>query len=218
MLLERRSGLGLGGAASVVLLIASVDVLVLFSVAAASGTVALAHTGFIDAEARAVISSLLAIGIVGFFGGLTLLRAPIALGPLERLRALSVFAALRTTPLARLAELVVIRTCFVSSFIGLGAAAFYAFDVRPPTAELLVGMVVVGVVAALPIAIAGLGTGQIAFKELFGAYGSPETLVAMSLALSVGMILLRAGMGVVVAREFTREALRETRASREEST
>ena len=38
-------------------------------------------------------------------------------------------------------------------------------------------------------------------------------MLALSLALTVGMIALRAGMGLVMAREFTREVLEETRAT-----
>jgi len=36
-------------------------------------------------------------------------------------------------------------------------------------------------------------------------------VLAMSLVLSAGMILMRALMGLVVAREYTREALAQTR-------
>ena len=72
-------------------------------------------------------------------------------------------------------------------------------------------MLIVALVAAIPIAVAGLGTSQAAFLYLFESYAPPETLLAMSLVLSAGMLTLRALMGVAFAREFTREALRETR-------
>ena len=38
---------------------------------------------------------------VGFFAGLALLRAPRSLGPLDRVRSLAIFDALRTTPMGR---------------------------------------------------------------------------------------------------------------------
>ena len=70
---------------------------------------------------------------------------------------------------------------------------------------------IVGFVAGLPIAVAGLGTSQAAFVFLFRDYASQEALLAQSLVLSTGMLALRAGMGVAFAREFTREALRAAR-------
>jgi hypothetical protein len=74
-------------------------------------------------------------------------------------------------------------------------------------------MIIVGVVSALPIAVAGLGTGQIAVVEAFGRFADRETLLALSLVLTAGLLALRAGMGLVVAREFTREVLEETGAA-----
>jgi hypothetical protein len=70
-----------------------------------------------------------------------------------------------------------------------------------------VGILVVAVVAALPIAVAGLGPGQLAFVEVFRDLASRETLLVISLVLSAGMITLRVGMGLLFAREFAREAL-----------
>jgi hypothetical protein len=61
--------------------------------------------------------------------------------------------------------------------------------------------------------VAGLGTGQIAVIEVFGHLADKETLLALSLVLTAGMLALRTGMGLMVAREFTREALEETRAT-----
>jgi hypothetical protein len=206
VLLRRRAGMGLGESASVVLLVASVDVLILM-VMAAGGTT-LMETG-----APAVRAGLFALLVVGFVVGMTVLRMPADLGPIERIRSLTVFAALRVTPILRLARLAVLRVCFTSSFIALGGAAFAAFGISVPFSDLVVGMVVVGVVGALPIAVAGLGTGQIAVVEVFGHLADKETLLALSLVLTAGMLALRAGMGLVMAREFTREVIEEARAS-----
>ena len=70
---------------------------------------------------------------------------------------------------------------------------------------------ILALVGALPIAVAGIGPGQIAALEVFRGIAPPETLLALSLVLSVGLIALRAGMGLLFAREFTREALEQTR-------
>ena len=148
---------------------------------------------------------------MGFFGGLVLLRMPGSLGPVDRLRSLSVFQALRDTPARRLAELFALRVLFSLCFIGVAGAAFRAFEIEVPAAKLVVGMMVLAVVGALPIAVAGLGTGQIAAVYVFRGVAPPETLVTLSLVLSAGLIALRAAMGILFAREFTREALAQTR-------
>ena len=61
--------------------------------------------------------------------------------------------------------------------------------------------------------VAGLGTGQVAFVSVFGRYGDDEVLLACSLAFSTGLIIMRAGMGLLFAREFTREAFVAARLS-----
>jgi uncharacterized membrane protein YbhN (UPF0104 family) len=204
VLLRRRAGIGLGESASVVLLISLTDlllVLLLGAVAAAT----------LEAEGPVVRAGVVAVAGVGFFGGLLLLRMPASLGPLERIRSLSVFDALRKAPVRRLAELAALRLLFSICFIGVAGATFYAFDIPISTSRLVVGMMVLAVVGALPIAVAGLGTGQIAAVYVFRGIAPEGVLVAVSLVLSAGLIGLRAGMGLLFAREFTREALEQTR-------
>ena len=103
------------------------------------------------------------------------------------------------------------RVIFAISFVMVSGVAFLAFDITPPMGQLVAGMMVVAVVAALPIAIAGLGTSQWAVITVFGNLADYNTLVAFSLILSAGMISLRVGIGLIFAREFTREALAQSR-------
>ncbi len=203
LLLHRRAALPLGRSAGIVLLISSADLLVVLALAG-MGT-AFMQTG------PGLHAGVLLLGFVGFFGGLALLRTPGSLGPLEKLRQLSIFEGLRTVAPRRLAELFALRITFAVCFVSLCAAAFLAFEVRAPLVEMVSGVLIVALVGAIPIAVAGLGTTQTAFVYLFADYASKETLIAMSLVLSAGMLALRAGMGAVFAREYTREALRETR-------
>jgi hypothetical protein len=203
VLLRRRAGLGLGRSASIVLLIGSVDGLALLVLAVVSALVTRSET--------AVSVVLWLTGFGGAFTlGLLLVRTSASLGPLERIRSLAVFEALRSTPLRRLAELGVLRLAFATSFIGLASVAFRAFGITPATDVLVAGMAFVAVVAALPVAVAGLGTGQAAVLYAFRDVADTETLLAMSLVLSAGLIALRVAMGLVFAREFTREALEES--------
>jgi hypothetical protein len=204
VLLRRHTRLSLGAAASLVLLISSSDLLVVLCMA--GGGAALVET-----SAPTVQAGVIAAAVLGFFGGLALLRVPGSLGPFDRIRSLAVFEGLRTVPLPRLGALLVLRVCFAVCFVAACAASFVAFEVEPPLAELVVGVLVVAVVAGIPIAVAGLGTSQAAFLFIFADYASPELLLAQSLALTVCMLGLRGGMGLVFAREYTREALRETR-------
>lgn len=204
VLLRRRAGVGLGEAVSVVGLISMTDLIIVLGLGAAAA--AAAESG--GPEVRA---GVVALAGVGFFGGLVLLRAPRSLGPLERIRSLAVFEALRNTSTRRLVELAAMRFFFSLSFIGLAGATFYAFDIPISLSRLTVGMMILAVVGALPIAVSGLGTGQIAAVYVFAGVATPEVLVVLSLVLSAGLIALRAGMGALFAREFTREALEQTR-------
>jgi hypothetical protein len=120
---------------------------------------------------------------------------------------LRLLRSVRAMPSARLAELLALRMLFVSVFVALGGVALAAFGIRPPLGDLIVGFSAVALVSTLPIAVAGLGTGQLAFVYLFRSSGDAETLLAASLALSAGMILVRVALAAIFAREFAREAL-----------
>ena len=206
VLLRRRGGLPLARAASLVLLITTCDLVVVLCFAAAAGAL-------VASRSPTVHVGLVVTAIVGLFGGLALLRTPRSLGPLERIRGLAAFDALRTVPLRDLGWLFALRIAFAICFVAICGAAFLAFEVTVPLPELIAGVLLVAVVAAIPIAVAGLGTSQAAFLILFRPFAPPETLLTMSLVLSAGMIGLRALMGFVFAREYTREALQGTRSA-----
>ena len=99
------------------------------------------------------------------------------------------------------------RVVFSSLLIALVGIVFFAFDLAPSISQLVVGMMVVIVVGALPIAVAGLGTGQAAFLYMFRDLADPGILFAVSLVFTSAMILLRGAMGVFFAREFAHEVL-----------
>jgi hypothetical protein len=204
VLMRRRAKLGLGEAASLVLLISSTDLVIVLAMAGIGA-------GLVETRAPTLQAGVLVGAIVGFFAGLALLRMPASLGPLDRIRSLSIFQGLRDVPVSSLAKLIPLRILFTGSFVALMASSFLAFEVYPPAAEVVVGVLIVGVVAGLPIAVAGLGTSQAAFLFIFRDYAPQDVLLAQSLVLSSGMLALRALMGVIFAREFTQEALRETR-------
>jgi Lysylphosphatidylglycerol synthase TM region len=204
VLLRRRTALSLIDAVGIVLLIASTDLLIVLTTAAASAAV-------IGQYPAGVRTGLVVCVVVGLFGGLALLRAPGSLGPLDRVRSLSLFEGLRRLPTGRLIELLGLRALFSVCFVAGCASAFFAFEVPAPPARLIGGVMLVALVAALPIAVAGLGTSQAAFVYLFSDIAPAERLLAMSLVLSFGILAVRAAMGLAFARELTREALDEAR-------
>ena len=78
-----------------------------------------------------------------------------------------------------------------------------------------VGLFVLGELLQVPsvlfVFVAGLGTGQVTALYVFRGVAPEAELLALSLVLSAGMIVLRASMGLVFAREYTREVLEESR-------
>lgn len=205
-LLRKRAGTSVGESASIVLLIAAFDMIVVLALAAMSGVEA-------GDEAPAIRAGILALAVLGFFGGMALIRAPGSLGPLERIRTLTIFDALRTTSLRRIGQVAALRILFSALFISLAGAAFFAFGIDIGASQLIFGMMVVAFVSALPIAVAGLGTGQATTLYVFRDVASPGELLALSLVLTAGMMLLRASMGWIFAGEYTREALEESRSA-----
>lgn len=199
LLLRRRARVSLGDAASIALLISALDFALLMALSTLGAT-------WLGAETPQVRAGILIAAGAAFIGGFALLRAPAHLGPLERIRSLALLRTLRVIRLGRLVELLGLRLLFVSSFVGLVGTALAAFDVAVPIGDLFVGVVVVTLVAALPIAVAGIGTSQAAFVLVFRDHADTATLLACNLVLSAGLILLRVGMGLAFAREYAREA------------
>ena len=204
VLFRRRVGLSLAAAAGLVATVSFADLAMLLSVAAIS----LAFSG---GGGLALQLGTVSFAAGGIALGLLFLRAPWSLGPLERLRNLDLFRTVRRAPPRVLVELAALRVCFVFTFIGAGAASMVAFGVQIPASQLIVGMAAIALVGALPIAVAGLGTVQLVTVELFGAYADEATLVACTLSMQAAMVCVRMAMGLVFAREYTREAVEATR-------
>lgn len=198
VLLRRRAQATLADAAGAVVLISSGDLLVVLGFAAVG-------TGAVGADVPLI--GVFAAVVAAGGGGLAILRAPFSLGPLERIRGLPFFASLRAVPSLRLVELLGLRILFTCVFLAMSGTAFYAFGIPVEPPRLVVGMMIVAAVSALPIAVAGLGTGQAAFLATFHGLAEPAALLALSLTLSAGMIALRVCMGLVFAREFSAQAI-----------
>lgn len=208
VLLRRHARMSLGAAAGAVILIALLDLLMLL-LAGFTGAV-LAGGGQTALSLGSVVLAIAAI-----VGGFALLRAPVPLGPLDRLRELAMFEAARRAPVRLLVAVALLRLGMVLSFLAVSWSSLVAFGIDAPLTTAARNFTLVALIGALPFTAGGLGTGQAAFVYLFDGLASPERLLACSLTLSLGMIALRVGMGAAFAREFTREALAEARASAE---
>lgn len=198
VLLRRRAGVGLAEAAGTVMMIMMFDLGMVLSMVAI-GAALISQTG-VELQFGMILLVILAI-----VGGLGLLRAGFSLGPLDPIRELEIFRAPREAPTRDLVELACLRFAFVLVFQMMGWAAFQAFGIDVPIGAHLVNFSGVVMVSMLP-AVAGIGPGQVAMVEFFSAYGSAESLLACSIALAGGMIVVRSVIGIAFAREFTREA------------
>ena len=204
ILLRRRMGLGLAQATGVVLLVAAFDLA--FTLAAA-----MLGLGMLETETQSLRAGVVVAASSMLVAGFLLLRTRVSLGPLDRLRDLELFRAAREAPGRVVLEILVLRGVFVGCFFTVAGAALYIFGIQPSLPVLLVNVSILALVVALPIAVAGLGTGQAAFVYLFRDFGEPDALLGCSLALSAGLITLRAGMGLAFAREWAREAIQAAR-------
>ncbi len=204
LLLRRRAGMRLSDAGGVVILLAAFDLGLLLLVAA----VGAAWSG---AETPGLLAGVIATAGVGLVGGLAVLRTSRSLGPLERFRSMTLFRAARTSAPSLLIEVGLLRLLFVFNFIGLAWIALAAFGVIVPLGDVIVNFAVVALISALPIAVAGLGTGHAAFVYVFREWAAEETLLACSLTFSAGLILIRAALGFFFSQEYVREVLQVAR-------
>jgi uncharacterized membrane protein YbhN (UPF0104 family) len=200
VLLRRRAGLRLAEAAGAVMAVALFDLALVLLFPVAGALVLGLRRGALRFGVIAAVGLSLVAAVI-------FLRIPIPLGPLERLRRLAFFDSLRVSSGRELTRLFVLRALYLLCFLAVGYACLRAFGLVVPVAIASVYLCLVALVAVLPIAVSGLGTVQAAFAFLFRAYGPADLLVACSLILTVGLIALRVGMGLLFAREFAREAV-----------
>lgn len=198
-LLRRRMGGSLARAASAVFVIALLDVGSVAGMALLAGALLPA----VDAGLR---SGLLLTLLVGVAAGFFLLRTRRSLGPIDRIRELEILGAFRTIPLPVLFELIGLRIVFVACYVGMVAGLFWSFGVDIGVAELALKVAVLLLISALPIAVAGIGTAQLAFVTLFAARAPDDVLLSMSILLSIALTLARALLGLAFAGELSREA------------
>lgn len=199
LLVRRRTGASIAVATGFVLLLALLDV------GAVLTTITLGGSG-LRIESVGLQVGVVAAAITALAGGFLFLRAPVDLGALEAVRALPLFDAARLVPLPALVELALLRLGMVACFASLVAGLFLAFDVPVSAVRVAFGVGVMLAVAALPLAVAGIGTGQLAFVAVFSGLAPDGLLLAMSIVLTTAIIVTRSVLGLLFASEYTHEA------------
>ncbi|MEM9175952.1 MAG: hypothetical protein AAGC67_12025 [Myxococcota bacterium] len=198
LLVRRRTGASIAVATGIVLLIALLDAgVVLASIVLGGSWLRVDSVGV----QLGLVGALVTTGVAGF----VFLRAPADLGPLEPVRSLPLFNAARLVPLPTLVELGLLRIGIFVCFASLVAGLFAAFDVPIGALRLFFGVGVMLAIAALPFAVASIGTGQVAFVTVFSGLARDAELLAMSLVLTTSIIVARSLLGLVFAAEFTRD-------------
>jgi uncharacterized membrane protein YbhN (UPF0104 family) len=198
-LLRRRMGGSLARAASAVFVIALLDVGSVAGMALLAGAL-------LPTVGAGLRSGLLLTLLGGVAAGFFVLRTRRSLGPFDRIRELEILGAFRTIPIATLLELIALRIVFVACYVGMVAGLFRAFGVDIGIAELALKVAVLLLISALPIAVAGIGTAQVAFVTLFAARAPDDVLLSMSILMSIALTVARALLGLAFAGELSREA------------
>ncbi len=204
VLLRRRAGFKLADAASMVFLISLLDVGAVLGLAALGA-------GFLRSSALGIRIGLIGSMIAVILAGFLFLRFPTRVARLETIRLLDVFRAPRTASISLLLSLGTLRVIFLLCYVALTGALLWAFEIEVGPIRLGLNVAIMLAVSALPIAAGGLGTGQLAFVELYRGLAPEAELLAASLVLSFGLLSTRALLGASFALEFTREALNARR-------
>lgn len=197
-LLRRRAGVEIWFAAGVVAMLSGFD---LVGLLLAAGT---ASVFAADPPVAAAVP--LTLGSCGL-GAVVLLRWSGGPEPLVRFRDWPIFAAIGGCGGRELVEAAALRFALMGSYFAFAAGTVAIFGIPVSLADSVSKMTAVALIAALPIAAAGLGTSQAAFLLLFSSYAPPEKLLACSLAMTLGLITLRVAIGLVFAREYARESI-----------
>lgn len=177
LFLRRRAGIPLMVSASSLLLLNVVDLMAL-NVLVTCG-VAL-DPGLMGAEMRHTLI-LANLGLYALLGGALLYWVGgfdfLVLG---RLRRLAIFAAFREARLRELGVLLLWRLALMTVYTVQIFVVMRLFHIPVPLHVVLAVNPVVGLIGTLPISVSGIGTTQVAMRELYGAFGTVARIDAFS--------------------------------------
>jgi hypothetical protein len=94
------------------------------------------------------------------------------------------------------------RALYYMLFIIFFYGAFRFFHMHIPVITLIAYIPIILLVISLPIAPCGLGSTQAAMIYLFRGYGTSENIMALGLAYSTSIIVLRSLIGLFFTRHM----------------
>ena len=109
----------------------------------------------------------------------------------RRFRELRIFHSFRTAKLHHYPLLVLMRMAFIFLYVLIHIALLEIFAIPVPFTHLLFYLPLITFVAVIPISVAGLGTTQVAWRELVGSYpplAAAAPLVTAALAIGVASV------------------------------
>ncbi len=109
----------------------------------------------------------------------------------RRFRELRIFHSFRTAKLHHYPLLVLMRMAFIFQYVLIHIALLEIFSIPVPFTHLLFYLPLITFVAVIPISVAGLGTTQVAWRELVGSYpplAAAAPLVSAALAVGVAAV------------------------------
>ena len=121
---------------------------------------------------------------------------------LSRVRNASIIRSYRLASPADFAFIVLIKLVYFLVFIWIFWAGSHAFGIEIPFALALASAPVIMLVAAIPIAPAGLGTQAAAMVFFWSDYGEQAEIVAFGLVFPIALTLGRCLLGLLYLRDL----------------
>jgi uncharacterized membrane protein YbhN (UPF0104 family) len=160
------------------------------SVFAATSTIeTLRHVAGVTFSIQALLLLLLAASVPGWRW-------------LGRVRNASIVRSYRLARPADFAFIVLIKLAYFLVFIWIFWAGSHAFGIEIPFALALASAPVIMLVAAIPIAPAGLGTQAAAMVFFWSDYGEQAEIVAFGLVFPIALTLGRCVLGLLYLRDL----------------
>ncbi len=133
------------------------------------------------------------------------------------LTARPIFDVLFSAGLVGHLKALAVRVPHVAVLMAFNYASMHAFGVRVPVAQALLCLPIIYFISALPIAVMGLGTSQLAFVYFFSSYvpdATPEAaktvVVTASLASQAAAVVIQSTLGAFCMRNQLARQLNET--------
>ncbi len=154
------------------------------------------------------VQTIAVLAVVGFVAQYLFWRYGDRVALLARLWGWPIFASFRKARLLTYVKLAAMRLAFLLVFIGNYWFAVQAFHLDIPVQQIIAAVPVISFVGIVPVTVAGLGTVQAATIYLFRDFASEASLLALSLAVTLVMTVVRALLGLPFFASVSGELMR----------